>query len=445
MDWKGDQKIRRRVAAFLAFVFFFSVFMFALARYESRLNRERLLLLLGSHPQLETQIVSAWKNTRAYPFSFDELSGGMRDDASHIQINLEKKYGYRLNDLSSQPVLWAFWGCGIFFGALFFGAASFWNLRKEKEDARLSGKERELFECLERFRAGELDFIPDADDGGEWMKICESLRELGAYFSALKERLLREENNTKAFITDISHQLKTPIAALKMSHELAEGSGIFDPVFDFESDFESDLESDLDLNRKEAFSEKERRDFFRQEAQEIEKLELLLDELVNLSRLEAHMIQIKPVIGGLKQMLAAAVSRIYMKAKKKNIELQLEMEEDVSAYFDPKWTQEAIVNVLDNAVKYSGERTTVSMRVTRLVNNALLEIEDEGIGICPQELSKIYERFYRGMEASHRVKEGAGVGLYLARMILERQGGTICAKRKIENGTIFKITLPLRL
>ena len=134
-----------------------------------------------------------------------------------------------------------------------------------------------------------------------------------------------------------------------------------------------------------------------------------------------------------------------MKAKKKNIELQLEMEEDVSACFDPKWTQEAIVNVLDNAVKYSGERTTVSMRVTRLVNNALLEIEDEGIGICPQELSKIYERFYRGMEASHRVKEGAGVGLYLARMILERQGGTICAKRKIENGTIFKITLPLRL
>lgn len=98
--------------------------------------------------------------------------------------------------------------------------------------------------------------------------------------------------------------------------------------------------------------------------------------------------------------------------------------------------------MLDNSVKYSGENTTVILRVVPLVRNVLIEIEDEGIGIKAEEFSKIYQRFYRGKEAEKVAKEGAGVGLYLTRMILERQGGTISAKRKTAQGTIFKITLP---
>lgn len=155
------------------------------------------------------------------------------------------------------------------------------------------------------------------------------------------------------------------------------------------------------------------------------------------------MIQLKPVMGGLQKTLTAAVSQIYMKAKNKNIEIQLEMEKDIEILHDSKWTEEALVNVLDNAVKYSGEHTTVTVRVILLASNVLVEIEDEGIGVKAEELTKIYQRFYRGTEAKQKVKEGAGVGLYLARMILERQGGTISAKRKMDKGMIFKITLPI--
>lgn len=179
-----------------------------------------------------------------------------------------------------------------------------------------------------------------------------------------------------------------------------------------------------------------------QEEREIEKLESLLNELVNLSRLETHMIQIRPAPASLRQTITAAVSQIYMKARNKNIEIQMEMEGDKEICHDAKWTEEAFANVLDNAVKYSGEYTNITVRVTPLIRNMLIEIEDEGIGIRKEELTKIYQRFYRGDEAREMVKEGAGVGLYLSRMILERQGGTISVKRKKENGTVFRITLP---
>ena len=82
-----------------------------------------------------------------------------------------------------------------------------------------------------------------------------------------------------------------------------------------------------------------------------------------------------------------------------------------------------------------------SIKVSRLPNNVLLEVEDQGMGILEEELHKIFTRFYRGSNAKE--KEGAGIGLYLARSIIEQQGGTIVAKRKQKQGTIFKIILPL--
>ncbi len=153
------------------------------------------------------------------------------------------------------------------------------------------------------------------------------------------------------------------------------------------------------------------------------------------------MIQISPVPASLKKTIAGAVGQVYMKARNKDIEIQAEIEEDLTVSHDVKWTEEAMVNILDNAVKYSREDTVVTVRMKPLVRNVLVEIEDQGIGIRKEELTKIYQRFYRGSDAAKIEKDGVGVGLYLARMILERQGGTISAKQK-KGGTIFRITLP---
>ncbi|MCI9123718.1 MAG: HAMP domain-containing histidine kinase [Eubacterium sp.] len=414
MDGKSNRKIRAYAGGYLLFFLVFSMFMFLLAGCGQARNRQRLLALAANDPQLTAELFSIWEDTKTRPFGQEPIPDAVKKRIRRI----EAQYGYSIDELAAEPVLWIFWGAGLSAGFLFFSVLAFVSLRMDRKGQDLEKKQQELYECLEQYRNGIFAYVPDyTQDGGEWMKISESLRELGVYFLSLKEQLKEEENSTKALITDISHQLKTPLASLKMSYELAAGNWL---------------------------DEKEKKEFFLQGEKEVEKLELLLGELVNLSRLEAHMIQITPVIADFQKTLSCAVSQNFWKAKNKQIAIQMWMDQEIRIPHDAKWTQEALANVIDNAIKYSGQHTTVTVRVIPLASNLLVEIEDEGIGIRPQEQQKIYQRFYRGTQAGQMVKEGAGVGLYLARMILERQGGTICAKRKEGRGTIFQITLPLQ-
>ncbi|MGN0465054.1 MAG: sensor histidine kinase [Lachnospiraceae bacterium] len=275
-----------------------------------------------------------------------------------------------------------------------------------------------IYEQLLIFQSGKVDMIPLSEENysQKFEDVYDKLRELGYYFSNLKEQLEKEENSTKALITDISHQLKTPLASVKMSHELS-------------------VASDL--------SEEERQSFIESETQEILKMEVLLDELVKLSRLENGMIEIKYENCSIKKTISEAVSQVYIKASMKHIEICVDMENDIQILHDHKWTVEALANILENAVKYSAPKTVINIYVSCLVSYILIQIEDEGIGIPEGELHEIFKRFYRGSNVRHMIKEGAGVGLYIAKSIIEQQGGSITAKRKHDNGTIFQIMLPL--
>lgn len=405
--------ITKYALIYLVFFIFFSIFMLVLSKYENSLNRRQMLTLLNRYPQLETEIIRIWKDNETHTRTAKDAEHTRKES---IRI-IEDKYGYDLQDIASEPMLWLFWGGGLITGMLVLLIFAYLDFRKDLKGNSSYKMLQEIYECLEQFRSGVFSYVPDDTDiPAEWLKIRECLRELGLYFVSLKEQLQTEEINTKTLITDISHQLKTPLASLKMSHELVVGNEL---------------------------SEDEKKEFLQQEEKEIEKLEFLLKELVNLSRLEAHMIQIQPTESSFKQTLTAAVSQNYMKARNQDIEIHINMEQDVCIYHDAKWTEEAIANVLDNAIKYSSAHTTITIRVTPLASNLMVEIEDEGIGLKADELPKIYQRFYRGAQARQKVREGAGVGLYLTRLILEHQGGTICAVRKIGSGTIFKLTLPL--
>ncbi len=418
MERECNKKIRKYFAGYLVFLILFSFFMYILARYETETDRQRILLLMTEHPELEAEIIAAWEKSGRLPFGRNE-AGSRKEllESSRMAEMIEEKYGYDIGHLVSERIWWGLWGVGICIGTVW---TVILGCLERKNRAGVRDKLWKLYERLEQFREGRFEGIPDyeadaEDYPEEWMKVWESLRELGVYFEGLKERLKEEENSTNAMITDISHQLKTPLASLRMCHELVVG----------------------DRQTKE-----EREEFQEREEREIEKLENLLKELVNLSRLETHMIQLKPRAGSIKKTIAAAVSQIYMKAKDKDIRIQADIGEDQEICHDPGWTEEALVNVFDNAVKYSGEHTVVTIRVKPLITYVMIEIEDEGIGIRKDELQKIYQRFYRGRDAAKISEEGAGVGLYLARMILERQGGSISAKQKRGNGTVFRITLP---
>ena len=243
----------------------------------------------------------------------------------------------------------------------------------------------------------------------------EKLQESHLRAEQMEEQLRREEQDTKALVTDISHQLKTPLASLKMSYELADSTDL---------------------------SAEERREFAQKEREEVAKLESLLAVFTQLTRLETGMIRLQTENASLKETLTRAVGSIYMKAYDKQIDISVEEFQDIRIPHDPRWTGEIFVNILDNAVKYSPSGTAVSVRVTELASYVMVEIRDQGIGIPPSQVQDIFKRFYRGDAPEVQAADGSGVGLYLARKIIEQQGGTICVKPEREKGSNFILTLP---
>ena len=413
MEWSSSKKIKKWLGSWLLLgsILFTCVILTSL--YGETVKRNQLSRLLVEYPQMEAELVE----------NFQKGVNEDKDTESLAQV-WEEKYGYSLwsNVFNHRSILlWltVYAGTTIIFILCLYLHEKKERMRKQEMINRILW----LQQVAEQLQEGdfgiasyEKEISVDEKTDSCWDRLCGRVVELAAYFENVTERLREEENNTKSLITDISHQLKTPLASLKISHELAVSQQL---------------------------TESEQKEFFQQEEYEIEKLEILLDELMKLSRLENQMIQIHMETASIKETIAQAINQVYQKAYQKKIEIQVEMEGDYKISHDGKWTVEALVNVLDNAIKYTEEHTDINVRVKKMPMNLFIEIEDEGIGIMPQELHKIFQRFYRGKAAAKFAKEGAGVGLALARSIIEQQGGTITAKRKQKKGTIFRITFPL--
>ena len=335
-------------------------------------NQQKLGALVREHPEYEDRYARI-------------MGGDAPGDASGLGAQIMEKYGYDTLDGGAYRAVRRYFflaGCLLAAGMAVSALLALRAQRRAEED-------RERLE--------------------------EKLRELRLREEGTKERLIREEQETKSLVTDISHQLKTPVAALRMSLELRETTEL---------------------------TEEEERVCSGRELQEVAKLEELLNSFTQLSRLEADMIRIRPRMEGLRQTLAGAVGAVYMKAFRRGIELSLEEFRDRRLPHDPRWTREAFVNILDNAVKYSPENTSVTVRVSWLASAVMIEFEDQGIGVPQEEAHRIFQRFYRGNARQVQEGEGAGVGLYLARRILEAQGGTVCVKRGRRGGSNFIVTLP---
>lgn len=264
----------------------------------------------------------------------------------------------------------------------------------------------------------------DATEADVPIPVCDD--RLYDRIHSLKEQLLgargqmeQEQERTKALITDISHQLKTPVSALKTS---------------------------LELLLEEPLTPEERLDFSRRCMRQVAGLENLTKALVNVSRMEKGMITLHVKPAGIQQTLRSSVSRLYVIAARKQIAIELSedsLEEDLPVLHDAKWTEEVFVNLLENAIKYSGAHTTISIRTRRLVQNLRIDVTDEGAGIPKSEYHKIFQRFYRGAHAADT--EGSGVGLYLARELIERQNGILYVHSRTDGktGSVFSVQLPL--
>lgn len=225
------------------------------------------------------------------------------------------------------------------------------------------------------------------------------------------ERTKAERENIKSMISDISHQMKTPLANIMLYSELLREQT--------EGEQEKYLAEQIETYAK--------------------KLEFLTTALVKMSRLESDVFEICPSVQQAEGLVAAAAAEILPKAQKKQIQIEICGEMEEKACFDQKWTQEALYNILDNAVKYSPEGSRIEVEGKAYAMYFCIAVKDQGIGIREEERAQIFSRFYRSDVVQQ--EEGIGIGLYLAREIIQREGGYIKVESKEGKGSIFKIFL----
>jgi signal transduction histidine kinase len=246
-------------------------------------------------------------------------------------------------------------------------------------------------------------------------KLQSQVIKLTNILKAQNKRIKKERDEIKSLISDISHQLKTPLSNLKLYHELMKYPSISKEEY-----------NEFNLNIK----------------NQIEKLSFLLESMIKISRLEGGIIQLTPQKINLNDICLTAIKQAYEMAKNKNIEIQFNITEDILLNLDKNWTVEAIFNIIDNAIKYTKSGGTIMLHIIKYEMFVRVNITDNGIGIEEKEINHIFKRFYRGEGTQD--EDGVGLGLYLARKIITEQNGYMKVKSQKSQGSTFSLFLPLK-
>ena len=229
------------------------------------------------------------------------------------------------------------------------------------------------------------------------------------------QNLEAERHRLEQFISDISHQTKTPMTNIKMYTEL-----LCEEIKILQAKEDGQGASDISasLSRIEKYSAEIRR--------QNERLEFLIDSLTKLSRLESGTLEVVANKSSVNELVDSGIAAVNAKAGTKEISIitaDAEGDTPLTASFDMKWTLEALINVLDNAVKYSPEGGKIEVKLSETEMYVAIHVIDEGRGISEEEATKIFGRFFRGSEVQQ--DDGVGIGLYLTREILSKEDGYI--------------------
>lgn len=232
----------------------------------------------------------------------------------------------------------------------------------------------------------------------------------------------KEKNRVKELVSDISHQTKTPMANIRLYTELlkekleAEGLG-----------------SEEDARARDSLK------LLAEIDRQVEKLGFLIQSLTKMSRLESNIVEVRPKLQSIFELLDTVAGDILPKAEKKGVKIVNTYTGFGTAYYDMKWTKEALGNIVDNAVKYSPSGSRVILSVTEYELYAAISVKDFGAGIREEDTARIFQRFYRAEDVHD--EDGVGIGLYLAREIVRRENGYIKVKSGVGKGSEFILHL----
>lgn len=228
----------------------------------------------------------------------------------------------------------------------------------------------------------------------------------------------RLDNMRKEFVADVSHELKTPITSIM---------GYSDTL----------LEGDYD--------EKTQKEFLGVIASEARRMAKLVTDLLELSRIDSNKKRVKKESFDLGKMVKESQDKLAIEIKKKKHQVENFVTADVPPVFaDKDDIQRVVLNILTNSIKYTPEGGLIKIYVGFVYNDAYIKIIDNGIGISEEDLNRIFERFYRVDKARSREFGGSGLGLSIAKEILDKNGGSIDIKSKVGEGTEVVIKVPTK-
>ncbi|MBQ4435911.1 MAG: HAMP domain-containing protein [Clostridia bacterium] len=243
------------------------------------------------------------------------------------------------------------------------------------------------------------------------------VRHLAAAFNSMSEKLEALDETRNQFVANASHELKTPLAAMKVLIE----SLVYQPDMD----------------------KKLRIEFLQDVNKEIDRLSAIVSDLLTLVRMDAGSLQLhlEPLFVG--DLVEENAHRLNTMARKRNQTLEIDVQDDCETSGDRGKLNQIIYNLMENAIKYTQDGGTIHVTLAREGANAVLTVEDNGPGIPKDALPHIFERFYRVDKARSRETGGTGLGLSIVKQLLTLHGGSIRAESEEGKGSTFIAEIPI--
>ena len=274
---------------------------------------------------------------------------------------------------------------------------------------RLSKAEKNLLDRLDKVLAGQ-------NPGEPATFLEEKLWQTLKKFEYSEEKRAKEQESIHRLMSDISHQIKTPLSALLLHLELA---------------------SDNSLNSQEQAAA------LRECKEQADKISFLSETIFKVVKLENGLISVKRLETDIVKTVEDTFAVLKPAADLKKLTVSTDLPENLTVLHDPLWTKEALINILDNAVKYTASGN-INIKIEQGAIYTRIDIEDTGIGIANEDYTKIFSRFYRVRTAGTERIEGTGLGLFIAREILRQQDGNITVSSIVGKGSVFSVFLQNR-
>jgi heavy metal sensor kinase len=241
----------------------------------------------------------------------------------------------------------------------------------------------------------------------------DEIERLAATFNDMLDRLEKAFSSQKHFIQDASHELKTPLTI---------------------------LQGELEVTLKRIRSAAEYEEVLKSSLEEIRRISRIVENLLLLARVEDGATGLEVREFNLQRVLQEAVSAMEILAREKSLALSLSPDGAIMMRGDEQKLKQVFLNLLDNAIKYTPPHGSVSVSASATADSVRITVQDTGIGIPPAELPRIFDRFYRVDKA--RSSSGFGLGLSIAKSIVEAHRGTISAESSLNRGSAFTVFLP---